>query len=102
MNFTALNGPKYKAKGLDKILDRYFDSDPLLDAALTSVVIPAFDTKLQQPVFFSSWRVSGNYVISFLWTALHFTLLPVHLLKLCSHRKANTGVLGPSDNCKQL
>ncbi|KAH9536221.1 hypothetical protein CY35_17G097100 [Sphagnum magellanicum] len=58
MNFTALNGPKYKAKGLDKILDRYFDSDPLLDAALTSIVIPAFDTKLQQPVFFSSWRAS--------------------------------------------
>ncbi len=57
MNFTALNGPKYKAKGLEKVLNKYFASDPLLDASLTSVLIPAFDTKLQQPVFFSSWRV---------------------------------------------
>jgi hypothetical protein len=102
MNFTALNGPKYKAKGLDKILDRYFDSDPLLDAALTSIVIPAFDTKLQQPVFFSSWRVSVTMSSHFCGQLFHFTLLPVHLLKLCSHRKADTGVLGPSNNCKQL
>ena len=57
-NFAALNGPKYKPRGLQRVLDQYFDSDPLLDRALTSIIIPAFDTKIQQPVFFSSWRVS--------------------------------------------
>lgn len=38
------------------MLDQYLESDPLLDKALTSVIIPAFDIKLQQPVFFSSWQ----------------------------------------------
>lgn len=57
-NFMALNGPKYKPRGLQRLLDQHLESDPLLDRALTSVVIPAFDIKIQQPVFFSSWRVS--------------------------------------------
>jgi hypothetical protein len=56
LNFRALNGPKYKSSGLERILNKYFPGEPHLSTALTSVVIPAFDTKLQQPVFFSSWR----------------------------------------------
>lgn len=55
----ALNGPKYKPRGLQRLLDQYFESDPLLDRALTSIIIPAFDTKLQQPIFFSSWQVNS-------------------------------------------
>lgn len=57
----ALNGPKYKPRGLERLLDQYFQHNPHLDRALTSVVIPAFDTKIQQPIFFSSWKV-GNCV----------------------------------------
>jgi hypothetical protein len=56
-NFMALNGPKYKPRGLERLLDQYFQYNPHLDCALTSVVIPAFDTKIQQPIFFSSWKV---------------------------------------------
>ncbi len=56
-NIAALNGPKYKARGLDSLLNEYFGSDPYLAGALTSVIIPSFDIKIQQPVFFSSWKV---------------------------------------------
>jgi patatin-like phospholipase/acyl hydrolase len=55
-NIAALNGPKYKARGLDSLLNEYFGSDPYLAGALTSVIIPSFDIKIQQPVFFSSWK----------------------------------------------
>jgi patatin-like phospholipase/acyl hydrolase len=55
-NIAALNGPKYKARGLDTLLNEYFGSDPYLAGALTSVIIPSFDIKIQQPVFFSSWK----------------------------------------------
>jgi patatin-like phospholipase/acyl hydrolase len=55
-NIAALNGPKYKARGLDRLLNEYFGSDPYLAGALTSVIIPSFDIKIQQPVFFSSWK----------------------------------------------
>jgi patatin-like phospholipase/acyl hydrolase len=56
--FGALNGPKYKPRGFQRLLDQYLESDPLLDRALTCVIIPAFDVKLQQPVFFSTWQVN--------------------------------------------
>jgi len=56
----TLNGPKYKPRGLQRLLDQYLESDPLLDKALTCVVIPAFDVKLQQPVFFSTWQVKST------------------------------------------
>ncbi|CAK9205454.1 unnamed protein product [Sphagnum troendelagicum] len=55
-NIAALNGPKYKARGLDMLLNEHFGSDPYLAGALTSVIIPSFDIKIQQPVFFSSWK----------------------------------------------
>ncbi|KAH9563472.1 hypothetical protein CY35_05G127800 [Sphagnum magellanicum] len=56
LNFRALNGPKYRSSGLERILEKYIKGEPHLSTSLTSVIIPAFDTKLQQPVFFSSWR----------------------------------------------
>jgi len=68
----ALNGPKYKPRGLQRLLDQYLESDPLLDKALTSIVIPAFDIKLQQPVFFSSWQVGLQAPIVTL-KPLHYT-----------------------------
>lgn len=54
---VALGGPKYKARGFEHLLSKFFDDDLYLDSTLTSVLIPAFDIKLQQPVFFSSWKV---------------------------------------------
>lgn len=51
------SGPKYKPRGLQRLLDQYFESNPHLDRALTSIIIPTFDTKIQQPVIFSSWKV---------------------------------------------
>ncbi len=69
LNFKALNGPKYRSSGLEKILDKYIKGEPHLSTSLTSVIIPAFDTKLQQPVFFSSWRVwTFLQPCLFLWT----------------------------------
>jgi patatin-like phospholipase/acyl hydrolase len=55
-SIASLTGPKYKARGLDELLDEYFASDPHLSDALTSIIIPSFDLKIQQPVFFSSWQ----------------------------------------------
>jgi hypothetical protein len=89
LNFRALNGPKYKASGLERILNKYFPGEPHLSTALTSVVIPAFDTKLQQPVFFSSWRVGVccNAIFEFLPglgpsspCCLFFSPFKVHIL----------------------
>jgi patatin-like phospholipase/acyl hydrolase len=56
-NLASLAGPKYKAKGLEDLLSMCFDDDTLLSSTLTSVIIPSFDIKLQQPIFFSSWKV---------------------------------------------
>lgn len=59
-NIKALGGPKYNARGLEALLSQYFDDndETCLNEMLTSVIIPSFDIKLQQPVFFSSWKVS--------------------------------------------
>lgn len=57
-NLKSLGGPKYKARALEALLESFFDNDMFLDNMLTSVIIPAFDIKLQQPVFFSSLKVS--------------------------------------------
>lgn len=67
-NIKALGGPKYKARGIETLLAQYFDDDKHLDSMLTSVIIPSFDIKIQQPVFFSSWKVCGQpplYVFPF-------------------------------------
>ena len=56
-NLKALGGPKYRAQGLDDLLTQYFADNKFLNSMLTSVIIPAFDIKLQQPVFFSSTKV---------------------------------------------
>jgi len=50
-------GPKYNGKGFERLLDQYFDDNQHMSSALTSIVIPAFDTRIQQPIFFSSWKV---------------------------------------------
>ncbi|CAK9225186.1 unnamed protein product [Sphagnum jensenii] len=55
---TSLLGPKYKPKGLEKLLHDNLGGD-LLSNALPSVIIPSFDMKLQQPVFFSSWQTNN-------------------------------------------
>jgi hypothetical protein len=62
---VALGGPKYKARGFEHLLSKFFDEDLYLDSTLTSVLIPAFDIKLQQPVFFSSWKVKKESLPSF-------------------------------------
>ena len=55
-NLKAFGGPKYRSQGLDDLLSNLFDDDSFLDSMLTSVIIPSFDIKLQQPVFFSSTK----------------------------------------------
>jgi esterase/lipase superfamily enzyme len=62
---VALGGPKYKARGFEHLLSKFFDDDLYLDSTLTLVLIPAFDIKLQQPVFFSSWKVKKESLPSF-------------------------------------
>ncbi|KAG0569724.1 hypothetical protein KC19_6G111600 [Ceratodon purpureus] len=59
-NLKALKGPKYRAQGLDDLLSQYLDDDKFLDSMLTSVIIPSFDIKLQQPVFFSSTKAKAD------------------------------------------
>lgn len=56
-NLKALGRPKYSAQGLEDLLSQYIDDDRFLDSMLTSVIIPSFDIKHQQPVFFSSAKV---------------------------------------------
>jgi hypothetical protein len=51
---------------LDMLLNEHFGSDPYLAGALTSVIIPSFDIKIQQPVFFSSWKVHPLCLCPFL------------------------------------
>ncbi|CAK9216825.1 unnamed protein product [Sphagnum troendelagicum] len=61
---VALGGPKYKARGFEHLLSKFFDDDLYLDSTLTSVLIPAFDIKLQQPVFFSSWKARRDPLLN--------------------------------------
>lgn len=60
-NLKSLAGPKYKAEGLEDLLLQYLDDDIFLSDMLTPVIIPAFDIKLQQPVFFSSSKVGPSF-----------------------------------------
>ncbi|XP_024379938.1 patatin-like protein 5 isoform X2 [Physcomitrium patens] len=59
-NLKSLAGPKYKAEGLEDLLLQYLDDDIFLSDMLTPVIIPAFDIKLQQPVFFSSSKAKTD------------------------------------------
>ncbi|CAK9224381.1 unnamed protein product [Sphagnum troendelagicum] len=67
---ASLLGPKYKPKGLEKLLHDNLGGD-LLSNALPSVIIPSFDMKLQQPVFFSSWQDFCNLLVLSLGTGQH-------------------------------
>ncbi|CAM6045912.1 unnamed protein product [Sphagnum compactum] len=67
---ASLLGPKYKPKGLEKLLHDNLGGDLLLNALL-SVIIPSFDMKLQQPVFFSSWQVYLTCLTVLLMMMLH-------------------------------
>lgn len=55
-NLRALAGPKYDPQGLEDLLTEYFHEDTFLRDMLTHIIIPSFDIKFQQPVFFSSMR----------------------------------------------
>ncbi|CAM6045914.1 unnamed protein product [Sphagnum compactum] len=55
-------GAKYNPQTLDKLLVEYC-GERTLSGALTNVIIPSFDIKLQQPVFFSSWKTSFKDVL---------------------------------------
>ncbi len=54
--FKSLRGPIYPADTLEDLLEKKF-SEASLSEALTSVIIPAFDTETQGPVFFSNLQV---------------------------------------------
>jgi hypothetical protein len=54
--FASVFGPIYKAEPLEKLLRAKF-RERLLSEALTSVIIPAFDTENEVPVFFSNLKV---------------------------------------------
>lgn len=59
-NLKSLTGPKYQPDDLDSLLLEYFDDNTWLRGMLTNVIIPAFDIKIQQPVFFSSARAQAD------------------------------------------
>ncbi len=50
-------GPRCKANELDRLLHADFGSNPHLSSALTSILIPFFDIRIQQLVLFSSWQL---------------------------------------------
>ncbi len=52
--------PRYKPEKLDELLESICRNRKLSEA-LTNVIIPSFDIKRQQPVFFSSWEVLSYY-----------------------------------------
>lgn len=45
----------YSHKGLERLLDEYFDDEPL-GAALTGVLITSYDIHNRRPLFLKSWR----------------------------------------------
>jgi patatin-like phospholipase/acyl hydrolase len=57
--FWSFLGPLYSAEPLKQLLRRTF-GDRLLSQALTSVIIPAFDTRAEVPVFFSNLQGVDN------------------------------------------
>ncbi len=48
--------PRGRANELDKLLNRTFGSFPHLSSTITSVLIPSFDIRIQEPILFSSWQ----------------------------------------------
>ncbi|CAK9875530.1 unnamed protein product [Sphagnum jensenii] len=51
--------PRYDPENLNKLLHQYCGNRKLSEAR-TNVIIPSFDIKRQQPVFFSSWEAKRN------------------------------------------
>lgn len=46
---------KYSAKGLEKVLEEYFENEPM-GSALTNVMVTAYDIQNREPVFMKSWH----------------------------------------------
>lgn len=51
----GLTDEKYSEEGLEKILEEYFENEPL-GAALTDCMITSYDIQLREPHYFKSWR----------------------------------------------
>jgi hypothetical protein len=52
---------KYSHKGLEKVLEDYFDGEPL-GASLTKVLVTSYDIQDRIPVFFKSWKEDHKHV----------------------------------------
>jgi hypothetical protein len=48
--------PSSRANDLDRLLNRTFGTFPHLSSTITSVLIPSFDIRIQEPILFSSWQ----------------------------------------------
>ncbi|KAI5439253.1 patatin-like protein 1 isoform X1 [Lathyrus oleraceus] len=56
---TALTGPKYNGKYLQKII-REMTGNTLLSQTVTNIVIPSFDVEKLQPTIFSSYQIDAE------------------------------------------
>ncbi|CAK9258777.1 unnamed protein product [Sphagnum jensenii] len=52
--------PRCRANELDKLLNRTFGTFPHLSSAITSVLIPSFDIRIQEPILFSRWQAKQD------------------------------------------
>ncbi|CAM6014095.1 unnamed protein product [Sphagnum balticum] len=52
--------PRGRANDLDRLLNRTFGSFPHLSSTITSVLIPAFDIRIREPILFSSWQAKRD------------------------------------------
>ncbi|CAK9197952.1 unnamed protein product, partial [Sphagnum troendelagicum] len=52
--------PSSRANDLDRLLNRTFGTFPHLSSTITSVLIPSFDIRIQEPILFSSWQAKRD------------------------------------------
>ncbi|CAK9197842.1 unnamed protein product [Sphagnum troendelagicum] len=52
--------PSSRANDLDRLLNRTFGTFPHLSSTITSVLIPSFDIRIQEPILFSSWQANRD------------------------------------------
>jgi hypothetical protein len=57
--------PSSRANDLDRSLSRTFGTFPHLSSTITSVLIPSFDIRIQEPILFSSWQACTPLSLSF-------------------------------------
>ncbi len=78
--------PSSRANDLDRLLNRTFGTFPHLSSTITSVLIPSFDIRIQEPILFSSWQACTPLSLSLVFPATVSDTSCLFFRQQCFHK----------------